>query len=217
MARRLLWRQVGNDMKVTADLNESLEATDPTDDMGILIKLSVLHGAFHNLASDRNGILPLLPERRKPIEQIAAQVDDRRRALARPTVEIESPAAVESAPPQLQAAAIVPPKAEAEGTLLILETQAEGRTATASGECTSLEARASRLAAGLSPSAFRIYRSLADAKKWPFTIVLNGDSCSGCNMRLPSALVSEFRRTSTLHRCPSCKRVLAAAETTVSS
>src|SRR5882757_5045192 len=204
-------------MTATANVNESPEGTDPTDDMGILIKLSAVHGALHNLASDRDGILPFLPERRKRIEEIAAQVDARRKALARPAVGIESAAAVESAQPQPHAETRVPPQAAAEGALLILETQAKERTGTAAGDCSSLEERASRLAAGLSPSAFRIYRSLTDARKWPFTILLNGDSCSGCNMRLPSALVCEFRRTSTLHRCPFCKRVLAAAKTTVSS
>jgi predicted nucleic acid-binding Zn-ribbon protein len=99
--------------------------------------------------------------------------------------------------------------------VLTLETQTKGRVRAADDHSNSLEERASRLASELSPAAFRIYGALVKAGKWPFTIALNGESCGACNMRLPSGLVGEIRRMTTLHRCPFCKRVLA--ETTVPS
>ena len=203
-------------MKVTAKLAESLEGTDPTDDLGILIKLSAVHGVLQNLASERDEILHFLPERRKRIEQIAAQVEARRKALtvqAADTVSVD----VESARPLVDVEARVPPQAAATGVLLTLETHTKGRIGAAGDDGSSLAERASRLASALSPNAFRIYRSLVQARKWPWTIGLNGDSCSGCNMRLPSGLLGEIRRVTTLHRCPFCKRVIAAADTMVSS
>jgi len=85
------------------------------------------------------------------------------------------------------------------------------------GDGTIEDERASRLASGLSPGARIIYRSLIRARKWPFAIGLNGDSCSGCNMRLPSGLLGDIRRVTSLHRCPFCKRVLADGMTALSS
>jgi predicted nucleic acid-binding Zn-ribbon protein len=178
-------------MKDTARLAESPEEIDPTHDIGILIKLSEAHRAPHTtLVSERDGSVAFLPERRKRIEQIAAQVERRRKARAQPV-------------PEMPLAAV-----------LTFETQADGRTGAGDDDGTSSEQRAHRLASGLSSSADRIYRALVKARKWPFTIVLNGDSCSSCNMRLPSGLVGEIRRMTKLHRCPFCGRVVA--ETIVS-
>ena len=173
-------------MKASATLAKSPEGTDPTHDIGILTQLSEMHGALHPPASDRYGIVAFLPERRKRIEKIAAQVEARRKTLGQQAPEVPLAA------------------------VLTLETQTKERVLAGDDGGTSLEERASRLASELSPSAFRIYGALVKAQKWPFTITLNGETCGGCNMRLPSGLVGEIRRMTTLHRCPVCKRVLAA-------
>ncbi len=179
-------------MKITATMAQSPEGTAPTHDIGILIKLSEAHGAPPGLAPERDGIVAFLPERRKRIEQIAAQVEGRRKAMAQQAPEVPLAA------------------------VLTFESQPKERIGAAVDDGTSLEERANRLASGLSPTAYRIYRDLVKARKWPFAIALNnGDSCGGCNMRLPSGLVGEIRRMTTLHRCPFCKRVVG--ETTVSA
>src|SRR6266700_816599 len=107
-------------MKATAKMGEFLEGNDPTDDVGILTRLSAVHGALHGLASERGGIVQFLPERRKHIEQIAARVAARHKASAHAGTEVT--ADVEWIPPQLDAEAPVPPQPAGEGTLLVLET-----------------------------------------------------------------------------------------------
>ena len=39
-------------------------------------------------------------------------------------------------------------------------------------------------------------------------VAAEGAMCQGCNMKLPSALVQELRKTNTLFTCPTCKRFL---------
>jgi hypothetical protein len=76
-------------------------------------------------------------------------------------------------------------------------------------EQATADEQAGRLEARLSPDVRRIYASLSIARRPPFVATLKGDCCSGCNMRLPSALLGEVRRVRRLYVCPSCKRVLS--------
>ncbi len=42
-------------------------------------------------------------------------------------------------------------------------------------------------------------------------VAIQGDSCTGCNMRVPPQLVSEVKRGQKIHDCPHCHRLLFVA------
>jgi uncharacterized protein len=56
------------------------------------------------------------------------------------------------------------------------------------------------------------YQRLFDIGRRPPTAAIEGGSCSGCHVRLPTMLEHKARRTPAIHDCPHCHRMLYSPE-----
>ena len=186
--------------------------TEPDEiaaDIAILAQLSTVHGTQTRLGKERELLLATITQRRREVERRAADLETARR---RATVA-GSPddGRVENATDR----AILDDKQraidEATAELELSIRELTPREAGLAAEQRSAEEIARRLSGGLSLEARRIYASLSSVRRLPFSVALTGECCGGCNMRLPSGLLGEIRRTRRLHRCPSCKRVVSAS------
>jgi predicted nucleic acid-binding Zn-ribbon protein len=75
------------------------------------------------------------------------------------------------------------------------------------------EARRAETAQGVPQALLRQYDRLrAHHKTRPWVVVLNGHCCVACNLMLPSALLSQVRRTREPVTCPNCHRLLVWRE-----
>jgi hypothetical protein len=181
-------------------MGESAEDVDPAADMAILGSLSAVHAKIRALATQRSTPQSASSELESVVRAAAADV-------ASADVEMVGARVKGEARGHLQR----------EGGVASSAVEIDGGAGSPASAGTSLEERARHLASGLSGTAARIYRALVANGRWPFATVLRGDWCGACNMRLPSSLVGAIRRRTDLHRCPFCKRVVAAADTTASA
>ena len=65
---------------------------------------------------------------------------------------------------------------------------------------------------GLPRNLVERYHSLFDAGRRPAIAAIEHGICSGCHIRLPTAVESQTRRVPAVHICPSCRRMLYAPE-----
>ncbi len=92
----------------------------------------------------------------------------------------------------------------------------EERSAAARREATSIratldarEAKRAETAAGLPEAYVRRYDRLRTQQKLrPWVVGLTGKHCPACNLVLPSAFLSDARRTGEPVSCPNCHRML---------
>jgi predicted nucleic acid-binding Zn-ribbon protein len=56
------------------------------------------------------------------------------------------------------------------------------------------------------------YQSLLDAGRTPAVVAIERGACSGCHMRLPTMLEYKACRSTAIHMCPHCRRMLYAPE-----
>jgi hypothetical protein len=56
------------------------------------------------------------------------------------------------------------------------------------------------------------YQSLLDAGRIPVVVAIERGACSGCHMRLPVMLEYKACRSTSIHTCPYCRRMLYAPE-----
>jgi predicted nucleic acid-binding Zn-ribbon protein len=193
-------------MKVNTSAAESTEAAPSNDDLTLMARLSVLHGAVDRVERERDQMLSPLADRRRKVEELAGRIDASARQLEGPGTDgIGAPmdadairARLEEDRQSLSRSKAALAQAVAQGRHK-LDGLAEKRAV--------LEESARRLAGGLSPSGARVYASLLNTRKRPFIVPLNGEGCGGCNMRLPSGSVSEIRRSGGI--CPFCKRLVS--------
>jgi predicted nucleic acid-binding Zn-ribbon protein len=183
------------------------EPKDPAADIEILNQLSAVHALQSRRAAGRDSMLRLLTERQALVERLTAEIEvERKRTLAAgesTVMHADSERAHESVVGMERALD------RARADLALSTAEAAPRIEAAADEVASLERRAHHLASGLSTEASRIYLSLSRARRAPFAATLSDGCCDGCNMRLPSGLLGEIRRTAGLYRCPFCKRVVS--------
>lgn len=56
------------------------------------------------------------------------------------------------------------------------------------------------------------YETLVEVGRFPVVVAIHRGGCSGCHVRLPTAVEYESRRTAGLYDCPHCHRMLYAAQ-----
>ena len=71
-----------------------------------------------------------------------------------------------------------------------------------------LQAERSTVRGGVRPIGLSLYEDLRRRKNGLAVVLLKGQACGGCGMRLPSRMAQQARQTETLHFCPSCGRIL---------
>jgi hypothetical protein len=76
----------------------------------------------------------------------------------------------------------------------------------------TLEREIESLRTDLSPLGHVTYFALVRASRLPLVAMLTDGACSGCHMRVPSALVGSILNKGGIQKCPSCDRVLLAPE-----
>jgi hypothetical protein len=62
----------------------------------------------------------------------------------------------------------------------------------------------------LSRSLFERYESLLRSGRRPVVVAIEGGSCSGCHLRLPTMVEHQARHAAAVHICPHCRRMLYA-------
>ena len=56
------------------------------------------------------------------------------------------------------------------------------------------------------------YQALLDSGRDPVLAAIEGGTCSGCHLRLPTMVESQARLSPAVHTCPHCRRMLYAPE-----
>ncbi len=64
----------------------------------------------------------------------------------------------------------------------------------------------------VTPALLSRYRQLIEAGRQPAAVPIDGATCSGCNIRLPTIIESQTRRVLAVYECPHCHRMLYAPE-----
>jgi predicted nucleic acid-binding Zn-ribbon protein len=54
------------------------------------------------------------------------------------------------------------------------------------------------------------YLTLLESGRSPVVVAIEGGSCSGCHVRLPTMVEYQARRGPAVHTCPHCRRMLYA-------
>jgi predicted nucleic acid-binding Zn-ribbon protein len=65
---------------------------------------------------------------------------------------------------------------------------------------------------GVARALLERYQTLLDAGRWPVITAIEGGTCSGCHLRLPTMVESQARRSPAVHTCPHCRRMVYAPE-----
>lgn len=99
--------------------------------------------------------------------------------------------------------------AEVADALKALDQEAEQLGA----EETTLKIQIQQLEVQLAPEVLRPYRQVRTRYTDAMASV-EGGNCGGCRMRIPHQLLNDIQRAARLYQCPSCHRLLYAAEKT---
>ena len=71
----------------------------------------------------------------------------------------------------------------------------------------------SGIAKGLSPDALEIYEKVTTRVRGITIVAVENGMCLGCNMHIPPQRFNEILGYKSIHRCPSCGRILVHVET----
>lgn len=95
-----------------------------------------------------------------------------------------------------------------------LRSHASSRAAQLRDEIGSKQSEREAIAAQLSVSVRKKYEQIFARRGGIAVVEIRRGSCQGCNMTLPPQLCIEVRKSSDLHLCPSCHRILFWREET---
>lgn len=99
--------------------------------------------------------------------------------------------------------------AELEPNLQALTEQEEARIETIGQRLASVRAERESLAAAIEAKLLKQYEQVRRARRGIGLVeILSGQTCGGCNMRLPIHVVQKARSGKVITRCPSCGRIL---------
>ncbi len=71
-----------------------------------------------------------------------------------------------------------------------------------------LKAQRAAVQGALQPEELSVYDDLQRRKKGLAVVLLQGQACGGCGVRLPTSMAQQVRQAEALHFCPSCGRIL---------
>jgi hypothetical protein len=159
-----------------------------------LSQLSDAHTALHQCQARRSALfLSLAEARTRPTVTIPVLDPDAHRTDEGPAETVADVVAIDSVRRRNEA---FPSRAA--------EPELERMSAT----IRTIERQIDTLRATLSPVGSTIYRALSRARRFPFISRLEQGACSGCNMRVPSALAASMVSIGRGQQCPSCSRLL---------
>lgn len=99
--------------------------------------------------------------------------------------------------------------AELEPNLQALTEQEEARSEMIRQRLASVRAERESLAAAIEAKLLKQYEQVRRARRGIGLVeILSGQTCGGCNMRLPIHVVQKARSGKVVTRCPSCGRIL---------